>query len=101
MPRLGRGRSGKRGHPASLLLVLLITAIVLLAAACSSPGPATGGASTGPVKAVVTPDNSRSIYAVGAGRYWAFGAAAAHIAQPYGGRCGCSWMRGNRADLCS
>jgi beta-lactamase class A len=56
MPRLGTGRSGRRSHPASPLLLVLIAAIVLLAAACSSPGPAATGASTGPVKAVVLPD---------------------------------------------
>ena len=56
MPRLGSGRSGRQGQPASLFLVMLMAAVVVLAAACSSRGPATAGASTGPVKAVVTPD---------------------------------------------
>jgi Beta-lactamase enzyme family/ORF 12 gene product N-terminal len=58
MPRLGSGRSGRRDHPASLFLVVLMVAMVFLAAACSSPGPAAAGAPTGPVKAVITPDTS-------------------------------------------
>ncbi len=56
MPRLGSGRTGRRGRSASLFLVVLSTAVVLLGAGCGSPGPAAAGASTGPVKAVVTPD---------------------------------------------
>ncbi len=61
MPTLGIGRSGRRSHPASPLPLVLIAAIVLLAAACSSLRPATGGASTGPVKAVVPPDTPAGI----------------------------------------
>jgi beta-lactamase class A len=56
MSWLGSGRSGRRDHPASLFPVVLMAAVVLLAAGCSSTGPVTGGASTGPVKAVVAPD---------------------------------------------
>ncbi len=73
MPWLGSGRSGGRRHPASLFLVVLMAAVVLLAAACSSTGPATGGASTGPVKVVVTPDTP-----AGTQLRWLV-AAAAHL----------------------
>jgi hypothetical protein len=40
----------------SPFLVVLLAALVVLAAACSSPGPAAAGAPTGPVKAVIPPD---------------------------------------------
>jgi hypothetical protein len=50
-----------------------MAAAVLLAAACSSPGPATAGASTGPVKAVITPDTP-----AGTQLRWLI-AAAAHL----------------------
>jgi beta-lactamase class A len=71
MPRLGSGRTGRRGHPASLFLVVLMAAVLLLGAACSSPGPATAGASTGPVKAVTAPDTP-----AGAQLRWLITAAA-------------------------
>ena len=74
MPRLGCGRTGRRGHPASLFLAVLMAAMVLLGAACSSPGPATAGASTGPVKAVITPDTP-----AGTQLRWLIAAAAAHL----------------------
>jgi beta-lactamase class A len=70
MPWLGSVRSGRR-HSASPFLVVLIAGAVLLAAACSSPGPVTVGASTGPVKAVVTPDTP-----AGAQLRWLISAAA-------------------------
>lgn len=54
-------RSGRRGRRAWALLATLMTAVVLSAAACSSPrptpgGPATTAASTGPGKPVIPPD---------------------------------------------
>ena len=51
MPRRGSRRNGR-----GLFLAMLMAAVMLLAAACSSPGPATGAASTRPVKAVIAPD---------------------------------------------
>ena len=66
MPRLGSRRSGGR-----LSLVMLMAAVMLLAAACSSPGPATGAASTGP--AVNPPDTP-----AGAQFRWLI-AAVAHL----------------------
>jgi Beta-lactamase enzyme family/ORF 12 gene product N-terminal len=54
--------SGRRGGRAWSLLAALITVVVLLVTACSSPepptpaGPATAGASTGPGKAFIPPD---------------------------------------------
>ena len=72
MPGLGSWRSGRRGHPGSPFLVVLMAAVVLLAAACSSPGPATA-ASTGSVKAVVPPDTP-----AGAQLRWLI-AAVAHL----------------------
>ena len=62
MPGLCNRRSGRRGRPAWPFLVVLMAAVVLQAAACSSPGataptgPATAAASAGPVKAVIPPD---------------------------------------------
>ena len=61
MPALGNRRSGRRGRPAGPFLLVLIAAVLLLAAACSSPGkpapagPSTTAASTGPAKTVVPP----------------------------------------------
>ena len=66
MLRLGSRRSGGR-----LSLVMLMAAVMLLAAACSSPGPATGAASTGP--AVNPPDTP-----AGAQLRWLI-AAVAHL----------------------
>ena len=67
MLRLGSRRSG--GRPS---LVMLMAAVMLLAAACSSPGPATGAASTGPA-AVNPPDTP-----AGAQLRWLI-AAVAHL----------------------
>ena len=50
MPRLGSRRSGWR-----LSLVVLMVSVMLLATACSSPGPATAG----PVKTVNPPGTPR------------------------------------------
>ena len=58
----------------SLFLAVLMAAVMLLGAACSSPGPATAGASTGPVKAVITPDTP-----AGTQLRWLIAAAAAHL----------------------
>jgi beta-lactamase class A len=59
MPGLRGRRSGRRGRPGWRFLVVLMAAVGLLAAACSSPGaagPAAAAASAGPVKAVIPPD---------------------------------------------
>ena len=64
MPRLGSRRSGWR-----LSLVVLMASVMLLGAACSSPGPATAG----PVKAVNPPGTP-----AGAQLRWLI-AAAAHL----------------------
>jgi beta-lactamase class A len=64
MPRLGSRRSGWR-----LSLVVLMASVMLLAAACSSPGPATAG----PVKTVNPPGTP-----AGAQLRWLI-AAAAHL----------------------
>jgi hypothetical protein len=67
-------RPGRSTWP---FLAALITAVALLAAACSSPGtpapvrPATATASTGPAKAVIPPDTP-----AGAQLQWLIGAAA-------------------------
>ena len=73
MPRPCNRRSGRPSHPGSPFLVVLMAAVVLLAAACSSPGPATAAASTGPVKAVIPPDTP-----AGAQLRWLI-AAVAHL----------------------
>ena len=79
MPGLCSQRSGGRDHPVSPFLTVLIAAVVLLAAACSSPGapapagPATSAASTGPAKAVIPPDTP-----AGAQFRWLI-AAVAHL----------------------
>ena len=78
MPGLCSRRSGRRGHPAWPFLVL-IASVVLLAAACSSPGtptpagPTTAAASAGPAKAVIPPDTP-----AGAQLRWLI-AAVAHL----------------------
>ncbi len=78
MPGLCSRRSGRRDRPAWPFLVL-IAAVVLLAAACSSPGtptpagPTTASASAGPAKAVIPPDTS-----AGAQLRWLI-AAVAHL----------------------
>ena len=71
-------RSDNRpGRSAWPFLAALMTAVALLAAACSSPGtpapvrPATATASTGPAKAVIPPDTP-----AGAQLQWLIGAAA-------------------------
>ena len=75
MPKLGSRRSGRR----PFLVVLTIAAVMLLAAACSSPGasaparPATAAASPGPAKAVIPPDTP-----AGAQLRWLI-AAVAHL----------------------
>ena len=68
MPRRGSRRNGRRLFP-----VMLVAAVVVLAAACSSPGPATGTASTGSVKAVNPPNTP-----AGAQLRWLI-AAVAHL----------------------
>ena len=68
MPRRGSRRNGRR-----LFAVMLVAAVVVLAAACSSPGPATGTASTGSVKAVNPPNTP-----AGAQLRWLI-AAVAHL----------------------
>jgi hypothetical protein len=60
MSGLCSGRGGGRGRPAWPFGFVLMAAVVLLAAACSSAGttsvgPATAAASTGPAKAVIPP----------------------------------------------
>ena len=78
MPGLCSRRSGRRDRPAWPFLVL-IAAVVLLAAACSSPGtptpagPTTASASAGPAKAVIPPDTP-----AGAQLRWLI-AAVAHL----------------------
>ena len=78
MPGLWSRRSGRRDRPAWPFLVL-IAAVVLLAAACSSPGtptppgPTTAAASAGPAKAVIPPDTP-----AGAQLRWLI-AAVAHL----------------------
>ena len=78
MPGLCSRRSGRRDHPAWPFLVL-IASVVLLAAACSSPGtptpagPTTAAASAGPAKAVIPPDTP-----AGAQLRWLI-AAVAHL----------------------
>ena len=78
MPGLCSRRSGRRDRPAWPFLVL-IAAVVLLAAACSSPGtptpagPTTAAASAGPAKAVIPPDTP-----AGAQLRWLI-AAVAHL----------------------
>ena len=67
MPRLCSRRSGWR-----LSLVVLMASVMLLAAACSSPGPAAAGG-TGPVKAVNPPGTP-----AGTQLRWLI-AAAAHL----------------------
>ncbi len=78
MPGLCSRRSGRRDRPAWPFLVL-IAAVVLLAAACSSPGtptpagPTTASASAGPAKAVIPSDTP-----AGAQLRWLI-AAVAHL----------------------
>ena len=78
MPGLCSRRSGRRDRPAWPFLVP-IAAVVLLAAACSSPGtptpagPTTAAASAGPAKAVIPPDTP-----AGAQLRWLI-AAVAHL----------------------
>ena len=78
MPGLSSRRSGRRDRPAWPFLVLM-AAVVLLAAACSSPGtptppgPTTATASAGPAKAVIPPDTP-----AGAQLRWLI-AAVAHL----------------------
>ena len=79
MPALGNRRSGRRGRPAGPFLLVLIAAVLLLAAACSSPGkpapagPSATAASTGPAKTVVPPGTP-----AGAQLRWLI-AAVAHL----------------------
>ena len=68
MPRRCSRRNG-----GGLFPVMLVATVVVLAAACSSPGPATGTASTGSVKAVIAPDTP-----AGAQLRWLI-AAVAHL----------------------
>jgi beta-lactamase class A len=78
MPGLCSRRSGRRARPAWPFLVLM-AAVALLAAACSSPGtptppgPTTAAASAGPAKAVIPPDTR-----AGAQLRWLI-AAVAHL----------------------
>ena len=77
MSGLCSGRGGRRGRPAWPFPVVLMAAVVLLAAGCSSPGapaparPATAAASTGPAKAVIPPGTQ-----AGAQLQWLIGAVA-------------------------
>ena len=79
MSGLCSGIGGRRGRPAWPFPVVLMAAVVLLAAACSSPGapvpprPATATASTGPAKAVIPPGTP-----AGAQLRWLI-AAVAHL----------------------
>jgi len=75
MPGLYGRRSSRPGRSAWPFLVALIVAVVLVAAACSSPGAAapvrSAAASAGPAKAVIPPDTP-----AGAQLRWLIGALA-------------------------
>jgi Beta-lactamase enzyme family/ORF 12 gene product N-terminal len=74
MPRLNGRRNSRPGRSAWPFLVALIVAVVLVAAACSSPGaaaPVRSAAPAGPEKAVIPPDTP-----AGAQLRWLIGALA-------------------------